>query len=51
VPLLFLGQLQGLVLLCAAALGFLPFSQRTLLYAAYTQSGSRSSTIQMPAPH
>jgi tRNA A-37 threonylcarbamoyl transferase component Bud32 len=51
VPLLFLGQLQGLVLLCAAALGFLPFSQRTLLYAAYTQSGSRSSAIQMPAPH
>jgi len=48
VPLLFLGQLQGLVLLCAAALGFLPFSQRMLLYAAYAQSGGRSATIQMP---
>ena len=51
VPLLFLGQLQGLVLLCAAALGFLPFSQRTLLYAAYAHSGGRSSTIRMPTPH
>jgi hypothetical protein len=51
VPLLFLGQLQGLVLLCAAALGFLPFSQRTLLYTAYAHSGGRSSTIQMPTSH
>jgi len=49
-PLLFLGQLKGLVLLCAAALAFLPFSQRTLLYAAYTHSGGRSS-IQMPVLH
>jgi hypothetical protein len=47
-PLLFLGQLQGLVLLCAAALAYLPFSQRTLLYAAYAGSGGRSSAIQ---PH
>jgi len=46
-PLLFLGQLQGLVLVCAAALGFLPFSQRMLLYAAYSHEGGRSSPIQM----
>ena len=51
VPLLFLGQLQGLVLVCAAALAFLPFSQRTLLYAAYVRSGGRSSAIQMPSSH
>jgi len=44
-PLLFLGQLQGLVLLCAAALAFLPFSQRRLLYAAYAPTGGRSSAI------
>jgi len=48
IPLLFLGQLQGLVFLCSAALAFLPFSQRTLLYAAYGRSGGRSSAIQMP---
>lgn len=47
-PLLFLGQLQGLVFLCSAALAFLPFSQRTLLFAAYGHSGGRSSAIQMP---
>src|SRR3989442_6715130 len=47
-PLLFLGQLQGLVLVCAAALAFLPFSQRPLLYAAYAPTGGSSSTIQMP---
>jgi len=46
-PLLFLVQLQGLVLVCAAALAFLPFSQRTLLYAAYAHSGGRSSAIRM----
>jgi len=46
-PLLFLGQLQGLVLLCAAALAFLPFSQRTLLYVAYAPTGGRSSAISM----
>jgi len=50
-PLLFLGQLQGLVLLCAAALAFLPFSQRTLLYSAYAHSGGRSSAIQIPGAH
>ena len=50
-PLLFLGQLQGLVLLCAAALAFLPFSQRTLLYAAYAHRGGRSSAIQMSISH
>lgn len=48
-PLLFLGQLQGLVLLCAAALAFLPFSQRILLYAAYAHSGGRSSAIHLPS--
>jgi eukaryotic-like serine/threonine-protein kinase len=47
-PLLFLGQLQGLVLVCSAALAFLPFSQRILLYSAYAQGGGRSSAIQMP---
>jgi hypothetical protein len=47
-PLLFLGQLQGLVLLCAGALAYRPFSQRMLLYAAYGHTGGRSSTIQMP---
>src|SRR6266850_865931 len=47
-PLLFLGQLQGLVLLCAAALAYLPFCQRTLLYAAYAHAGGRSSAIQTP---
>ena len=47
-PLLFLVQLRGLVLVCAAALAFLPFSQRTLLYAAYAHSGGRSSAIQAP---
>ena len=51
IPLLFLVQLRGLVLVCAAALAFLPFSQRTLLYAAYAHSGGRSSAIQMPGAH
>jgi hypothetical protein len=45
-PLLFLRQLQGLVLVCAAGLGFLPFCQRTLLYSAYANAGGRSSAIQ-----
>lgn len=45
-PLLFLRQLQGLVLLCAAGLGFLPFSQRTLLYSAYANAGGHSSGVQ-----
>jgi serine/threonine protein kinase len=49
IPLLFLGQLQGLVLICAAALAFLPFSQRILLYAAYAHGGGRSSAIQVPS--
>ena len=48
-PLLFLRQLQGLVLICAAALAFLPFSQRVLLYAAYAQGGGRSSAIRVPS--
>lgn len=46
VPLLFLGQLRGAVLLCAAALAYLPFCQRTLLYAAYAPRGGRSSAIR-----
>src|SRR5579864_357915 len=46
-PLLFLGQLHGLVLLCAGALAYLPFCQRTLLYAAYCHAGG-SSAIRMP---
>jgi serine/threonine protein kinase len=44
-PLLFLGPLQGIVLLCTGALAFLPLSQRTLLYSAYGRSGGRSSAI------
>jgi tRNA A-37 threonylcarbamoyl transferase component Bud32 len=48
-PLLLLVQLHGLVLLCAGALAYLPFSQRTLLYAAYGHAGGRSSAIQMPS--
>jgi len=47
-PLLFLGQLRGLVVLCAAGLGFLPFCQRTLLYSAYATAGGHSSAIQAP---
>jgi serine/threonine protein kinase len=50
-PLLFLGQLHGLVLLCAAGLAFLPFSQRTLLYSAYAHGGGRSSAVSVPAVH
>jgi hypothetical protein len=46
-PLLFLGQLQGLVLLCGAGLAYLPFCQRTLLYTAYGHAGGRSSGIRM----
>jgi predicted Ser/Thr protein kinase len=45
-PLLFLGQLQGAVLLCVAALAYLPFCQRTLLYAAYARGNSAASTIR-----
>jgi hypothetical protein len=48
-PLLFLGRLQGLVLLCSAGLAYLPFSQRTLLYAAYGNTGGRSSAIRVRA--
>ena len=45
-PLLFLGQLRGLSLLCVAALAYLPFSQRTLLFSAYSPSGGRTSAIR-----
>jgi predicted Ser/Thr protein kinase len=44
-PLLFLGPLQGMVLLCTGGLAFLPLSQRTLLYSAYGRSGGRSSVV------
>jgi len=47
-PLLFLGQLHGLVLLCAAALAYLPFSQRTLLYFRLRQYRRPLSAIQPP---
>jgi len=47
-PLLFLGQLQGVVLLCTAGLAYLPFSQRMLVYTAYAQAGGRCSAIQVP---
>ena len=47
VPLLFLARLQGAVLLCAAALAYLPFCQRTLIYTAYAHGGGRSSGVQM----
>jgi len=50
ISLLFLEPLQGLVLVCAAALAFLPFSQRILLYTAYSQGGGKSSAIQMRTP-
>lgn len=50
-PLLFLGQLRGVVLLCAGALAFLPLSQRTLLFEAYGASGGRSSGIRLPIQH
>jgi predicted Ser/Thr protein kinase len=46
-PLLFLGQLKGLVILCAGALAFLPLSQRTLLYEAYGRTGGRSSGVHV----
>jgi serine/threonine protein kinase len=46
-PLFFLGQLQGVVLLCSAALAFLPLSQRTLLYVAYASRGGRSSSVMI----
>ncbi len=45
-PLLFLGQLRGLTLLCAGALAFLPFAQRTVLYAAYAPTGGHTSAVQ-----
>jgi eukaryotic-like serine/threonine-protein kinase len=47
-PLLFLGQLQGVVLLCTAALAYLPFSQRMLVYTAYAHAGGRCSAIEVP---
>ena len=46
-PLLFLGQLQGLVILCSGALAFLPLSQKTLIYEAYARAGGRSSGIRL----
>ncbi len=48
-PLLLYEQLGlGLALACVAALAYLPFSQRTLLYSAYVPTGGRTSTIRAP---
>ncbi len=38
----------GLALVCMAALAYLPFSQRTLLFAAYAPRGGRSSAVASP---
>jgi hypothetical protein len=45
-PLLFLRQFGGLSLLCAAALAYLPFSQRTLVFSAYAPTGGRTPAIR-----
>ena len=45
-PLLLLGQLTGLAIVCSAALAFSPFSQRHLVYAAYGPRGGRISSVQ-----
>ncbi len=42
-PLLLWGHLQGLVFLAGAALAFLPFSQRWLLYTRYAPGGGHAS--------
>jgi len=39
VPLLLMRKIGGLVLLASAALAFLPFSQRSLVYTAYSPRG------------
>ena len=45
-PLLLLNTLGGLTLLGSAALAYLPFSQKTLVFAAYAARGGRSSAIE-----
>jgi predicted Ser/Thr protein kinase len=45
-PILLLPKLGGLVLVFVAGLAYLPFSQRTLLYAAYSPHGGRISTAR-----
>jgi predicted Ser/Thr protein kinase len=40
-PLLLMGKIGGLVLLASAALAPLPFSQRSLIYTAYSPGGGR----------
>ena len=45
-PLLLLNELKGLAVVASAALAFLPFSQRTILSAAYGSKGGRSSSIR-----
>lgn len=45
-PILLLPKLGGLVLVFVAGLAYLPFSQRTLLYAAYSPHGGRISPVQ-----
>jgi len=46
VPTLLLPKLGGLALVFVAGLAYLPFSQRTLLYAAYSPHGGRISTAR-----
>ncbi len=50
-PLLLIGQLRALILLCVAALAFLPFCQRTLLYAAYAPGGGPTPALEPAAFH
>lgn len=45
-PLLLLDKLGGLTILASAALAFFPFSQRTVLYSAYSSRGGYSSSIR-----
>src|SRR5262249_19183572 len=40
-PLLLMQKIGGLVMLASAALAFLPFSQRSLVYTAYSPHGGR----------
>jgi tRNA A-37 threonylcarbamoyl transferase component Bud32 len=42
-PTLLLPKMGGLALVCVAGLAYLPFSQRTLVYAAYSPLGGRAS--------
>ena len=46
-PLLLFHRWGFIVLLCMAALAFLPFSQRTLVFCAYERRGGRSSVARV----